>query len=347
GRRSARRDLRRPLRELHDDARPALLDEAGVPDLRDAPIDVEAEPPARDRPIPEVADGHVGAKAGAPVVRNAERDLRGNDERQRRRGPRRRGERCREGGDPAQRAVREARHARWGGRNPACGARSDRYAGTASAARAIFSRPRRRIAQDAIRATLCCSMRIVRPAAAALAWLAAATALCMPLFALAPADASAAELRFVRDGSTVRAIPLDALRKECGERVVTIEDPYYGKQKKFRACPLSEVVRLGFGVPAGDLAGEDVVFRASDGYAKPSSAARLAEDGGYLAFSDADLDGGGPPAWAPIDRKQVDPAPFYVVWSRPEQRDAHVHPWPYALVEIELTSLADRYPHIV
>ncbi|HZR83787.1 MAG TPA: cytochrome c [Candidatus Binatia bacterium] len=190
-------------------------------------------------------------------------------------------------------------------------------------------------------------MRIVRPAAAALAWLAAATALCMPLFALAPADASAAELRFVRDGSTVRAIPLDALRKECGERVVTIEDPYYGKQKKFRACPLSEVVRLGFGVPAGDLAGEDVVFRASDGYAKPSSAARLAEDGGYLAFSDADLDGGGPPAWAPIDRKQVDPAPFYVVWSRPEQRDAHVHPWPYALVEIELTSLADRYPHIV
>jgi len=161
------------------------------------------------------------------------------------------------------------------------------------------------------------------------------------------APAGASELRFVRGGETVRAISLAELRKRCGERIVSIDDPYYGGPKSYRACPLAEVVRLGFGVAPSELAADDVVFRASDGYAKPSSGARLAEEGGFVAFSDADLDGGGAPAWAPIDRKQVDPAPFYVVWSGREQRDPHRYPWPYALVEIEVTSLAARYPNTV
>lgn len=162
-----------------------------------------------------------------------------------------------------------------------------------------------------------------------------------------PPAAGAGVLRFVRDGREVRSIGLAALRRECGERTVRIDDPYYGKVKTYRACPLAEVLRLGFGARATELAAADVVFRAADGYAKPAPGARLAEDGGWLAFSDADLDRGGAPAWAPIDRRQVDPGPFYLVWANPGQRDAHRYPWPYELVEIEIASLGERWPHTV
>ena len=40
--------------------------------------------------------------------------------------------------------------------------------------------------------------------------------------------------------------------------------------------------------PETALAGHDIVFRALDGYAKPSSTARVEEDGAYVAFADAD-----------------------------------------------------------
>jgi mono/diheme cytochrome c family protein len=194
-------------------------------------------------------------------------------------------------------------------------------------------------------------MRTVLPGAAGIAGLVFSVALAAGAAPDSPAAAtsatSAAALRFTRDGREVRSIPIAELRASCGERLVSVDDPYYGKRKTYRACPLAEVVRLGFGVPASELASSDVVFRATDGYAKASSGARLAEPGGWVALSDADLDGGGPPAWAPIDRKQVDPAPAYLVWSEPAQRDAHRYPWPYALGEIEVASLAALYPHTV
>jgi mono/diheme cytochrome c family protein len=91
----------------------------------------------------------------------------------------------------------------------------------------------------------------------------------------------------------------------------------------------------------------DVFFRARDGYVKPASLARVREVGGYLAFADADRMKDDNPGWEPIDRRQVDPGPYYVVWENPAQRDPHRYPWPYQLVAIELASYARRYPHTV
>jgi mono/diheme cytochrome c family protein len=152
-------------------------------------------------------------------------------------------------------------------------------------------------------------------------------------------------LRFARSGAEPREIDLATLRAACGEQVVAVDDPYYGTRKRFRACPLREALRIGFGEDPSWLAGRDVVFRATDGYAKPSSGARVLADGGFLAFSDADVDGGGAPAFAPIDRKQIDPAPFYVVWTGPGQ-DPHTFPWPYCLGEIDVRQVTDLYPHV-
>jgi mono/diheme cytochrome c family protein len=170
------------------------------------------------------------------------------------------------------------------------------------------------------------------------------------LLAVVPASsapgASTATLTFLRDGKT-RSIDRTELARLCGVRKISVEDPYYGRRKEFLACPLRNALREGFAVSDAELARLDVIFRASDGYAKPSTGAIVSEDGGWLAFSDADRGTLESPKWDPIDRKQVDPAPFYVVWEKEPQRDTHRYPWPYQLVQIELTSVAQAYPLVV
>lgn len=151
-------------------------------------------------------------------------------------------------------------------------------------------------------------------------------------------------LSFLRDGKE-HSIARAELARLCGVTRVSIEDPYYPRARKnYLACPLLNVLRQGFGITEAELAGLDVIFRASDGYAKPSTGALLTEDGGWLTFTDADRGTVEAPAWDPIDRRQVDPGPYYVVWAKESQRDSHHYPWPYQLVQIELTSLTKTYP---
>ena len=175
-------------------------------------------------------------------------------------------------------------------------------------------------------------------------WVGRAASLVAGLSVLAPAgSAGAATLRFLRDDREVARLDTDALRRACGEKTITVDDPYYERRVRYLACPLRAVVRLGLGEDVAALTGHDVVFRALDGYAKPASAARVAEDGAYVAFADADRPGG----FAPLGRKGIDPGPFYLVWTKAAQRDTHAYPWPYQLDAIEVTDLDRRYPHTV
>lgn len=161
---------------------------------------------------------------------------------------------------------------------------------------------------------------------------------------LAPTSAAgAATLRFLRDDTEVARLDADALRRGCTPETITVDDPQYERRVRYVACPLREVLRLGLGDEATALAGRDVLFRALDGYVKPVGGARVTEDGGYLAFADADR----PAGFAPLGRKAVDPGPFYLVWTKPTQRDTNAYPWPYQLDAIEVTDLVRRYPHTV
>jgi mono/diheme cytochrome c family protein len=157
-------------------------------------------------------------------------------------------------------------------------------------------------------------------------------------------DAAAdSELRFLRDGAVVKRVDRDELQRSCAVQTVVIDDPYYKARKSFRACPLRDVLTLGFGtLPEAD---DELFLRARDGYTKTVRAKVLVEDGGYLALADAEHAQGADPGWQPIDRRQVDPGPYYLVWSKPEQRDANGYPWPYQLVAIEIGSFARQYPH--
>jgi mono/diheme cytochrome c family protein len=158
---------------------------------------------------------------------------------------------------------------------------------------------------------------------------------------------AADELRFTRDGAEVKRVELPALMAACPVTTITVDDPQYGATKHYRACPLADVLVLGFGAPVSTLAGTDVSLRAWDGYDKATDANRLAEDGAWLAFGDADLSDAGHLRFAPIGEKKADPGPLYIVWTKPQQRDAHKYPWPYALVEIEVADFMKTYPNAV
>src|SRR4249920_2678729 len=97
--------------------------------------------------------------------------------------------------------------------------------------------------------------------------------LCGVVVLLLASLAQAATLEFRRDGKVIRTIDVDKLEAACGVRTIEIDDPYYEARKQYRACPLSAVLAQGFGEPADKLEGVDVVFRALDGYARPSNLA--------------------------------------------------------------------------
>ena len=159
------------------------------------------------------------------------------------------------------------------------------------------------------------------------------------------AHATSTELRFLRDGALVKQLDLETLKKSCKLAAVVIDDPYYKKRKSYLAFPLKDVLTSGFGTPARELGGEDLFFEALDGYVKPAKGARVLEDGGYLAFADADRSHGSEPGWEPIDRRGLDPGPYYVVWAHDGQSDAKGYPWPYQLAAIEIVHFDKKYPY--
>lgn len=155
-----------------------------------------------------------------------------------------------------------------------------------------------------------------------------------------------AELRFRRNGTEVARVDLSELRKACRTEQIEVEDPYHGRRKRFFALPVSCVIELGFGrMP---LPEDNLFLRAADGYVRPARAEQLLDSSAWLAFADAELTANpdATPRWQPIDRRQVDPGPFYMIWRGIGRNDPHRYPWPYQLVEIESAPLENEYPHI-
>lgn len=102
---------------------------------------------------------------------------------------------------------------------------------------------------------------------------------------------------------------------------------------------MARVLAAGFG-STDAVANESLVLRALDGYTVPMSGARLLETGAYLAFADLDV-----PAWEQMPDKKASVAPFYIVWTEPQQTDTVLYPRPYQLSEIAIARYEDLFPH--
>ncbi len=153
-----------------------------------------------------------------------------------------------------------------------------------------------------------------------------------------PSEAASIELVFAGGGSE-RKLSLAALEQRIPAETITQYDPYYAREKTYRAWPLAKVLELGF-EGTKDLRTRELVLRAKDGYTVPMLGAKAFEAGAYLAFADVDH-----PAWEPIGPQRSNPAPLYLVWAKQEQTSLETHPRPYQLARIELARFEDVFPH--
>lgn len=156
-----------------------------------------------------------------------------------------------------------------------------------------------------------------------------------------PVDDAQATLTFRRDGRVVRTLSRAELLRAVPAVTFRAYDPYYAREKGWRALPLAEVLAAGFAGETGDLHAFDYVLRARDGYAVPLSGAKVHEPGGHVAVADLDA-----PGWEVIGPQRANPAPFYVVWQKPEQQSLETHPRPWQLAAIEITPFEATYPHV-
>lgn len=161
--------------------------------------------------------------------------------------------------------------------------------------------------------------------------------------AAAPAQARTLdpELSFRADGAAVSTKKLSEIVKAIPAETIKQYDPYYAREKTFRAVPLVRVLELGF--PGQDkLAEKQFVLRAKDGYTVPLDGAKLFEPGAYIAFEDVEV-----PAWEPIGQQRANPAPFYLIWANKAQTNLETHPRPYQLATIEIAKFEDVFPFTV
>src|SRR5579859_5100129 len=121
-------------------------------------------------------------------------------------------------------------------------------------------------------------------------------------------------LKFLRSGKFVQELSLREMLKKIEPKTERFFDPRYGKEKVYRCLPIKEVMKLAYGSQWQKSEQSEAILTAMDGYASVSSADKLNEDGGCLAFADVEV-----PGWELVGRKRVNPGPFYLSWVGPAQ----------------------------
>ncbi len=169
------------------------------------------------------------------------------------------------------------------------------------------------------------------------------------LVALGAARAAfaAEEVRFLREGTEVKQATVADLVSACTLATIDVDDPNAGGRRRYRACPMADVLRFGFDASADQLGTADVFIRTWDGYDKPTPASVLVKEGAHLAVGDAAERPGDALRFAPLGPKKVDPGPLYLVWTSPRPRDPDAHPWPMQITELEVEDFRQKYPHVL
>lgn len=152
-----------------------------------------------------------------------------------------------------------------------------------------------------------------------------------------------AQLQFVASGKVVHALRKHALRSSLPSETVHVADNYYeGRPKSWRAIPMKALLERGFEGTGLALPEQSFILRCVDGYTVPLDGKRLFENGGYVAFADAEV-----PSWEPVGPKRDHPGPYFVVWTGKDQQSLESYPRPYQLATIEVASFEATFPHVV
>lgn len=146
-------------------------------------------------------------------------------------------------------------------------------------------------------------------------------------------------LKFLVSGSGVNELTLGELKSRLPVHRIEFYDPQYGKEKRYEAFSLQDVLRLGFGDKMNGAEYTDIAFSALDGYEAVAPLPKLKESGGYVVYSDLDFEN-----WEPVGRKSASPGPFYLVWTGDGQSAQNGYPWPWQIASINIMRFEDQYP---
>lgn len=146
-------------------------------------------------------------------------------------------------------------------------------------------------------------------------------------------------LTFKWQGEAVSKLTVAQIQTTIPLKQFSAFDPYHQKPKTWKAFELKPVLELAYGTRFTELAGKDLILRASDGYQVPISAADLLRPGAYIAVLDVEK-----PSWEPIGNQKANPGPFYMVWRGADQQDFEAFPRPWQLAEFEVATFEDLYP---
>lgn len=152
------------------------------------------------------------------------------------------------------------------------------------------------------------------------------------------ADGSAPALTFISGDKEVLRLTAADLAKRPAARTIEIDDSFYKSRKRYKAVPLKDLLTAAYGGSWGENVLGEVFFDALDGYRSHARVSVLVNDGGMIAFADADA-----PDWRPMP-KGVVPGPFYLVWTGPDQIPAKGYPWPWQVTGVKMAVLEDEYP---
>lgn len=161
---------------------------------------------------------------------------------------------------------------------------------------------------------------------------------------LLPLSLRAAELQvpliFTSGDKEVLRLTAAELARRPNVRTIEIADPFYKKAKKYRAVPLRDLLTAAYGGAWSENALGEVFFDALDGYRSHAKVSVLMQSGGMVAFEDLDAKD-----WQVIPGKSITPAPYYLVWTGPEQLPSAGYPWPWAVTGVKMAILEDEYPN--
>ena len=113
------------------------------------------------------------------------------------------------------------------------------------------------------------------------------------------------ELKIKLSGKKEKVLSLSIMKEELKQYKITLNDPYYKKEKQYKAFKLKDVLNLAYSSKwhSGDFT--DLTFRAYDGYESIAVISKLENEGGYIVFRDLDYQD-----WEPISLPGHIPALF-------------------------------------
>ncbi len=152
------------------------------------------------------------------------------------------------------------------------------------------------------------------------------------------AGGPAPALTFISGDKEVLRLTAADMAKRPTVRTIEIDDSFYKSRKRYKAIPLKDLLTAAYGGSWGENVLGEVFFDALDGYRSHARVSVLLNDGGMVAFADADA-----PEWQAMP-KGVVPGPFYLIWTGPEQTPAKGYPWPWQVTGVKMALLEDEYP---